>query len=236
MRGGEADRPQGCQGTVKRSDHHAPLGAVARPGPLGRARHTGFIDLSLSLVFLSRLYWPFRTRLAGSGQGRAEGFHAWGPPLAALLFALAALHAAWGVWQASRLSSDVPPKVQVALAVPLQAGPDLAFIAERHLFGLPPEASEAQQAPPTRANLVLGGTWYVAGGAGAYALVGEVGGSQRPYRPGDRLPGGMELVEIQADRVLLRRDGRSETLLLPRASSTATAPPAQANPLLRRYR
>lgn len=192
--------------------------------------------MSSSLVFLSSPYWPFRTRPAGSGQGRAKGFHAWGPPLAALLFALAALHAAWGVWQASRLSSDVSPKVQVALAVPLRAGSDLALIAERHFFGLPPEASEAQQAPPTRANLVLGGTWYVAGGVGAYALVGEVGGSQRPYRRGDRLPGGMELVEIQADRVLLRRDGLTETLHLPRgpaigaAASQATPTPADLLP------
>jgi type II secretory pathway component PulC len=157
--------------------------------------------------------------------------------MAALLFALAALHAAWGVRQASRLSSGVPPKIQVAAAAPAQTGPDLVLIAQRHFFGLPPESFEARQAPPTRANLVLGGTWYVAGGAGAYALVGEVGGSQRPYRPSDRLPGGMELVEIQADRVVLRRDGHTETLHLPRGPAMgAAASPATPTPadLLRR--
>ena len=47
----------------------------------------------------------------------------------------------------------------------------------------------------------------------------EPGAAQRPYRTGDRLPGVVELAGVEADRALLRRDGKVETLALPRAGA-----------------
>lgn len=144
----------------------------------------------------------------------------------ALLFAGLSLQVAIDMGRGGRSV----PEVQIATApatpvVPGDTGVNL--IAERHLFGVPTVVAPTRQVQPTRANLVLGGTW-LATGAGGYALIGEPGDRQRPYRPGDRLPGGAQLVEIHADRVLLGRDGRQEVLYLPRgelAAAVTTAPP-----------
>lgn len=152
-----------------------------------------------------------------------------------LLFAALLVPAGFGAWRAGRPAqldaSSVRPGPVAAASLDI----DVGLIAGRHLFGAPATAS-TEQAPQSRANLVLGGIWYVADSEGGYALIAQTGARQRPYRPGDRLPGGAQLVEIHADRVLIRRAGRSESLLLPRGSATATAPSASANPLLRRYR
>lgn len=178
---------------------------------------------------------PFAWRRPSDAAVRGGVWAVWGPRLVSLLLAALLVQAGFGAWRAGRLPSQVTSSVrpEPVAAAPLDI--DVGLIAGRHLFGAP-AAAAAQQAPPTRANLVLGGTWHVADGAGGYALIGETGGRQRPYRPGDPLPGGAELVEIRADRVLIRRDGRRETLLLPRGPATAKASPAPANPLQRRYR
>lgn len=175
---------------------------------------------------------PFAWRRQADAAVRGGVWAVWGPRLVSLLFAALLVQAGFGAWQAGRLPSQATSSVRPEPVAAATQSADVALIAGRHLFGTP-ASTEAEQAPPSRANLVLGGTWHVADGAGGYALIGEIGGRQRPYRPGDQLPGGAELVEIRADRVLIRRDGRSETLLLPR--EPATASPARANPLLRRY-
>jgi general secretion pathway protein C len=89
----------------------------------------------------------------------------------------------------------------------------------------------AQAAPETRANLVLGGIWFAAG-TERYALIGELGQRQRPYRVGAQLPADAQLLEIQADRVLLRRHGQREVLLLRRrASESASLSAGAATPV-----
>lgn len=177
---------------------------------------------------------PFAWRRQADAAVRRGVWAVWGPRLASLLFATLLVQAGFAAWRAGRPLPEATSSVRPGPVAAATQGADVALIAGRHLFG-EPAATEAEQAPPSRANLVLGGTWHVTDGTGGYALIGETGGRQRPYRPGDQLPGGAELVEIRADRVLIRRDGRSETLPLPREPATATAPPVRANPLLRRY-
>jgi len=148
--------------------------------------------------------------------------------LAILLFALAA----WSVhtlWQ----GAPAPQAMSAPTAVPADRPPalaaDVGAIVGRHLFGDAVASQTNTPPPPTRAALVLGGIWYTPAGD-AYALIGEPGAAQRPYRTGDRLPGGVELAGIEADRALLRRDGKVETLALPRAAAVpqpTTAPPAR---------
>jgi len=88
----------------------------------------------------------------------------------------------------------------------------------------------AQAAPETRANLVLGGTWFAAG-TERYALIGEAGQRQRLYRVGEQLPADAQLLEVQADRVLLRRNGQRELLLLrPQAPASASPSAGAATP------
>jgi len=156
--------------------------------------------------------------------------------LAALLFAGLSLQVAVDAWRGGR-SVPAAPIATTPNVPQLPDGADVKRIAERHLFGVPTVAAPTEQAQPTRANLVLGGTWS-ATGTGSYALVGEPGGPQRPYRSGDRLPGGAQLAEIHADRVLLDYDGRREALYLPRGEPATSATPARPRtgpaPLLHR--
>ena len=139
-----------------------------------------------------------------------------GPWLVAIVFAALGSQAALDVWRGLARTPDVPAAPAVAtVADQPQLVADVAAIAERHLFGAAATGNAHAPPPPTRAALVLGGVWY-APGADAYALIGEPGAAQRSYRVGDRLPGGVELTDIEVDHVVLRRDGRAETLALPR--------------------
>lgn len=146
-----------------------------------------------------------------------------GPLLLGLLFCGLTVWASRGLW---RVVTAPPAVVQTPVATSALPRPtltaDVAAIAGRHLFG--EAASERSEAPPppTRAALVLGGVWYTPAG-NAYALIGAPDAAQKPYRTGDRLPGGAELVGVEAGRVLLRRDGQVETLDLPRAAQQSGA-------------
>lgn len=139
--------------------------------------------------------------------------------------------AARDLWRAG----TAPPSVSVAPAAAADSSgaqalvSDAALVARRHLFGT---VQQSKAPPATRVALTLGGVWSAPDGDG-YALIGAVGDVQRPYRSGDRLPGGAELESVHADHVLLRRAGRTEKLSLPRAAPIARSagrPPTSPNP------
>lgn len=162
-----------------------------------------------------------------------------GPWLVAIVFVALVSQAALDVWRGLAMTPGVPAAPVVApVADQPQLVADVAAIAGRHLFGAAATGSADAPPPPTRAALVLGGVWY-APEADAYALIGEPGAAQRSYRVGDRLPGGVELTDIEVDHVVLRRDGRAETLALPRvplqSRPTGVAHPGADRPS-RRYR
>lgn len=72
-------------------------------------------------------------------------------------------------------------------------------------------------APETRLNLQLKGIFSDASDVAlARALIGEGSREERVYRVGERISGDTVLHEIHADRVILRRAGRFETLTLPK--------------------
>src|SRR5207302_2036845 len=48
------------------------------------------------------------------------------------------------------------------------------------------------------------------------------------YAVGDSVPGGAKLHSVYSDRVLIDRDGRLESLTLPRQPNAGTAPPPSA--------
>jgi len=70
-------------------------------------------------------------------------------------------------------------------------------------------------APETRLNLTLRGLYYSARQESAMAIIGAGNNSETFYRVGDNLPGGATISAIHADRVILMRSGRHETLTLP---------------------
>jgi type II secretory pathway component PulC len=151
------------------------------------------------------------------------------PRMLAILFLALAARSVQAIWQGAR----APETVSAAPVPPADRPPtltaDVGSIVGRHLFGDAVASRADAPPPPTRAALVLGGVWYTPDGD-AYALIGEPGAPQKAYRTGSRLPGGVELDAVEADRVLLRRDGKAETLALPRAASV-TKPAATARRL-----
>lgn len=66
--------------------------------------------------------------------------------------------------------------------------------------------------------LKLRGT-VATGEEGGYAVIVDESGEEAVYRRGDVLPGGAEVVAVEARRVLLRREGETEALELPREST-----------------
>jgi general secretion pathway protein C len=94
-------------------------------------------------------------------------------------------------------------------------------IAAWHLFG---EASQAEKtpvqvpvdAPDTSLQLTLSGVLASDDPEGARAIVADARREEKHYAIGDPLPGGARLSEIHADRIILERSGRFETLRLPK--------------------
>lgn len=109
------------------------------------------------------------------------------------------------------------PVMESRPAVPLGQ-----VIGQLHLFGESTQAPVAAQetvvprdAPDTRLKLILRGLFTADVTEEALAIIADPGGDEKPYRIGDPLPGGAELKEIYADRIILSRAGRYETLRLP---------------------
>ncbi len=105
---------------------------------------------------------------------------------------------------------------------------DYSTIAGWHLFGkleTPKLVAPApvEKAPETRLNLRLAGVFYSAGDNGL-AMIAEVGGEEHSYRQGDSVPGGARLQRILQDRVVLERNGRLETLSMPREVAAMSRP------------
>jgi len=71
-------------------------------------------------------------------------------------------------------------------------------------------------APETRLKLTLRGVFASEDSSGGRAIVGDPQGKEENYAVGDPLPGGAKLSEIYPDRIILERNGRFETLRLPK--------------------
>lgn len=113
-------------------------------------------------------------------------------------------------------------------------------IAQWRLFGAKPRVQKTTpvavaptRLPETRLNLVLRGVYASENPRTAGAIISEPNGKQGFYRVGARLPGGAVLKEVHADRIILERSGRLETLRLPeekingaRQKGGASRPPA----------
>ena len=86
-----------------------------------------------------------------------------------------------------------------------------------HLFGEVGKAKEKQKdepviAPKTNLRLILKGVFTAKDGGGSGAIIEEMGKNSEYYALGAVLPGNATLEEVYQDRVLLRRNGRLETL------------------------
>lgn len=129
------------------------------------------------------------------------------------LLVLFGLPVAYGVafWQWQRdLLAEEPP-VPPAVAVLPEAEPDYAQLAQ--LFGS--AAAEPVAAPIKESNLSLKlVASYVGGGGRSAAVLASSESNHRLYYPGDKLLPGVELVTVQARRVLIKRNGVLESVSL----------------------
>jgi len=120
---------------------------------------------------------------------------------------------------------------------------DLAAITNAHLFGAAPTLKQdGANAPQTSMPLVL--TGIIAGNdpQNGLAILGQSAQSTKVYAVGDSVPGGAKLHSVYSDRVVIDRDGRLESLSLPRQMNAGNAPPPSSaalqneNPAIERMR
>jgi general secretion pathway protein C len=101
-----------------------------------------------------------------------------------------------------------------------QASRELAKqVAGMHLFGVPVTEQASVEptsidAPDTRLKIVLHGTYSSDDSWFSHAIIADTSGKEESYTVGDEVPGGIMVHEILADRVILVRNQRYETLRL----------------------
>lgn len=124
-----------------------------------------------------------------------------------------------------------------AAAAPTQApgGPALQALLDADLFGRAPVAAEAEPAvrldaiPASSLNLTLTGVMVTP--RGSFALISAGSGPELPFAIGHEIAPGATLYAVYSDRVLIRRDGATESLMLEDAEQTgggASPRPARA--------
>jgi general secretion pathway protein C len=142
--------------------------------------------------------------------------------LSPALIALLLMACAWSLSQLTWLlvpqaEQDAPPP---AIPRATQARPatlNVQQLADAHIFGqfqIKATAASTANAPETSMNLVLKGV--LAGGKNiAFAIIAQgKNGPEDFYSLGDQISGAI-LREVHADKVILERNGRFETLTLP---------------------
>ncbi|MGH8458467.1 MAG: type II secretion system protein GspC, partial [Nevskiales bacterium] len=99
-------------------------------------------------------------------------------------------------------------------------------IAAANLFGQHQGTATGAplDAPETALNLTLKGILAYGSEKSSRALIADGSGKERPYAVGDDVPGGAILKAIHADRVILERSGRFETLRLDRNKNSGASP------------
>lgn len=155
-----------------------------------------------------------------------------------VLIALAAARLFWLVWPAGE--QELLPAVTGPTGSGESSRVNVDTIASAHLFGeqTATDAAAARQdiinAPETRLNLVLTGIVSEARGKRSRALIRRARNEQESYAVGATVTKGVKLHAIYADRVILDRSGRFETLTLESVKQAKSltgierAPPPQA--------
>jgi len=144
----------------------------------------------------------------------------------------------WLAWQAAQLTWLVLPSPAVDESAvvapdrqPVQRKPaafDERQLAGWHLFGEAGQQSAEKKvvpldAPETRLRLTLKGVFASSGKTTGWAIIADPKGKEDSYSIGDPLPGGARLAEIYPDRIILERNGRFETLKLPKKRNNSSA-------------
>ena len=97
----------------------------------------------------------------------------------------------------------------------------LQKVSAYHLFGDAKKQVVVQQkmidAPETRLRLKLKGVFASTKASEALAIISSSKGKDKTYQIGDKITGGALLHAVYTDRVILKRNGKLETLRLPKS-------------------
>ncbi|HXG27848.1 MAG TPA: type II secretion system protein GspC [Nevskiales bacterium] len=155
--------------------------------------------------------------------------------LLVLLIAASLARMAWLLYPLPKDRFDLPPPAPLPTHSGALPKVNLEQIAAANLFGQRQATGTAApvDAPETALNLKLKGILAFGSETASRALIADASGREKPYAVGDDVPGGAVLKAIHADRVILERSGRFETLRLERNKSGGSAaanysPPAVA--------
>ncbi|WP_422776893.1 type II secretion system protein N [Pseudomonas mediterranea] len=113
-------------------------------------------------------------------------------------------------WRFRQALGREVPVVADSPVVPVGSPPNVQAVAT--VFGLTPAGAHAPSAEP----MTLQASFVVAQGL-SRALLADAAGA-RIYRVGERLPSGSVLRRVEADHVMLWRNGREERLALQQAA------------------
>lgn len=146
--------------------------------------------------------------------------------ISAVLLAIALVQGLWLVV----ITPPPPPQgpLEEAGQAQLPGVPSIP-LADFHLFGDGPQPRAAVNAPVTALGLVLKGTFAAADQRFSRALIAG-SGTEATYAPGMDLPGGARLESVHADHVMLRVEGRQESLPLRPSAAISGGPAAAINP------
>lgn len=134
-------------------------------------------------------------------------------------------------WGLLSPEESVEPIKAVTAVVPVPVNPDRQLISQMptwHLLGVakqgnqPVQTNTPLEAPETKLKLILKGALASTDPAQARAIIADPRGKELHYAVGEKLPGNAELSEIHPDRIILKRNGRFETLRLPKDKSPNT--------------
>lgn len=139
---------------------------------------------------------------------------------------------AWLLYPAGTAEAWEPPPVPAAPPGRASSAPtDYKTIVAAHLFGeatadaAAASGDAALNAPDTSLSLQLHGAVAAESPKLAHAIIADGSGADHIYFQGASLPGGVTLVRVEADRVVLSRGGALEVLRLPRESGQGQAAP-----------
>ncbi len=157
-------------------------------------------------------------------QATAQRLSPWLNGLLVVVLAYSLAGLSWRLWpqQSGESLRDFSVTALSSSSVNAKKGQTLDGVASLHLLGvaeLPTEKVVQQSvvdAPETRLSLTLRGIIALSSGGVGRALIAEGNAEERLYKVGDTLSGSAVLHEVLADKVILKRGGRFETLTLPR--------------------
>lgn len=145
----------------------------------------------------------------------------WSSVLLVVLIAHVAADMTWLIFSPSSASVNIRSSSTVSQRANTGASRMLS-VANLHLFGevdaAAPVVEAPIEAPKTSLRLTLKGVFSSEDPERALAIISDASGKEKLYQAGDNVPGGASVHTIYPDRVILNRNGRFETLNLPKES------------------